>query len=418
MILTLNAGSSSLKFSVFNLAAGEEEVANGLVERIGSAAGQATFEIGGEKQRLDFQGDHGDALSQIGGFLRKQSRRTAGQGSMLDEIKAVGHRVVHGGEALQQPTIITSEVEQTIERLIPLAPLHNPVNLQGIQLAKEALANVPHVAVFDTAFHSTMPDHAYRYPVPNEWYTKHGVRKYGFHGTSHAYVSAVARSRYARILVPRTGQVLSSAPAAGAEEEKKHDKIITLHLGNGCSAAAIVGGKCVDTTMGLTPLEGLMMGTRAGDVDPGLASYMHGLGMSVADYDKALNKASGLLGIAAENDMRTLLSMREEGSASARLAIAMFVYRLRKTVGAFAAAMGGIDALIFTAGIGENAAVIRAEVCEGLGFLGIEISTELNAIRNNEPRFIGHGKCPVLVVPTNEELQIARATAAVIGAAV
>lgn len=400
MILTLNAGSSSLKFSVFNLSAGEEEVASGLIERIGSSEGRATFTHNALHERADFQGDHSDAMREVGGFLRKHN--------LLSQVKAVGHRVVHGGEAFQQPTLITPGVEQTIERLILLAPLHNPVNLQGIQLAKRALAAVPHVAVFDTAFHSTMPDYAFRYPVPNEWYTAHGVRKYGFHGTSHAYVSRVARE-----FLLRAKRIVLTEVRAKTEE--KNDKIVTLHLGNGCSAAAIVGGKCVDTTMGLTPLEGLMMGTRSGDVDPGLASYMHSLGMSIADYDKALNKESGLLGIAAENDMRALLTMRGEGSAAAHLAIAMFVYRLRKTVGALAAAMGGIDALVFTAGIGENAADIRAEVCESLAFLGIRIDNQLNAIRNDEPRLISIGNCAVLVIPTNEELQIARATAGFVG---
>ena len=388
MILTLNAGSSSLKFSVFDLSVGEEEVANGLVERIGSVKGRATFEIGGEPQRADFQGDHGVAVQRIGTFLRKHK--------LLSKVKAVGHRVVHGGEAFQQPTIITAEVEQTIGRLSPLAPLHNPVNLQGIQLAKQALPDVPHVAVFDTAFHSTMPAHAFRYPVPQTWYKEHDVRKYGFHGTSHAYVSAVAL------------EVLAKAG-------KTNNKIITLHLGNGCSAAAIVNGNCIDTTMGLTPLEGLMMGTRSGDVDPGLASYMRSLGMSINDYDKALNKESGLFGISGENDMRTLLEMRKSGSGVAKLAIAMFVYRLRKTIGGFAAAMGGVHALVFTAGIGENAAAVRAEVCDGLDFLGIELSREANAIRSQEPRIIGLGDCRVLVIPTNEELEIARATFGIIG---
>jgi len=398
MFLTLNAGSSSLKFSVFDLSQGEVEVANGLIERIGAAAGRLTLETKGKKQRTDFQGDHRAAMGNIVAFLK--------QHDLLGAIKAVGHRVVHGGEAFQQPTLLTKEVEETIERLIPLAPLHNPVNLQGVQFAKQALSNVPHIAVFDTAFHSTMPDHAFRYPVPNDWYTEHGVRKYGFHGTSHAFVSSVAIQVLLRMkrAVP---------PQAGAKADKPSDKIITLHLGNGCSAAAVVNGKCVDTTMGLTPLEGLMMGTRSGDVDAGLVTYMHSLGMSVQDYDKALNKESGLLGIAAENDMRTLLQMRKEGSVSATLAIAMFVYRLRKTVGALAAAMGGLDALVFTAGIGENADGIRAEVCEGLGFMGVKLDASRNVMRNDEPRLISSGACAVLVIPTNEELQIARATAKV-----
>lgn len=399
MILTLNAGSSSLKFSVFDLSAGEDEVANGLVERIGSAEGRATLEIGDETQRVDFQGDHSDAVELIGKFLRKHE--------LLNKVNAVGHRVVHGGEAFQQPTVISAEVEKTINRLSPLAPLHNPVNLQGIQLAKQTLPDVPHVAVFDTAFHSTMAAQAFRYPVPQAWYSEHGVRKYGFHGTSHAYVSTVA------------SEVLAKAPrgargSTGSGAKRNHQRIITLHLGNGCSAAAILNGACIDTTMGLTPLEGLMMGTRSGDVDPGLASYMHSLGMSVADYDRALNKASGLLGIAGENDMRALLEMRAKGSEAAQLAIAMFVYRLRKTIGAFAAAMDGVDAIVFTAGIGENAAELRAEVCEGLGFLGIKVSMEKNAVRSSEARIIGSGSCQVLVVPTNEELEIARATIGVI----
>ena len=357
MLLTLNAGSSSLKFGVFDLAASDEPVLDGLIERIGQ--GGLTYET---------------ALDDV-------MRRLA-ESQLLDAIAAVGHRVVHGGERFREPTLVTAEVESAIEELSGLAPLHNPPNLAGIRAARAALLkstgkHLPQVAVFDTAFHASLPPMAYRYPVPQAWYEDYGVRKYGFHGTSHAYVSAQAR------------EVLAKAGRPDA-------RIITLHLGNGCSAAAVLDGVCVDTSMGLTPLAGLMMGTRPGDLDPGLAGYLHGRGMSQDDYDEALNKRSGLLGIGGAADMRELLRLREEGSLSAKLALGMYVYRIRKTVGAYVAVLGGLDALVFTAGVGENARAIREEVCAGLSCFGVSPDDS--------------GPVRTLVIATREEFAIALAT--------
>lgn len=386
MLLTLNAGSSSVKFAVFALGNEEAEVCSGIVEEINSEQGSFSVEYGNHSEKNGFTGDLAAAFRVIAGFLEKVG--------LLDQLSGVAHRVVHGGEHFRKPTLITPEVERAIEELSDLAPLHNPANLLGIHSAQQVLAkagkSVPHVAIFDTAFHSTLPPQAFRYAVPTEWYTAFGVRKYGFHGTSHAFVSAEAR------------QVLAKAG-------KKNSRIITLHLGNGCSAAAILDGKSQDTSMGLTPLEGLVMGTRSGDVDPGLPKYMSSQGVDLTSYDRALNKASGLLGIAGTNDMRTLLEKRDSGDASAKLAIDMFTYRLRKTIGAYAATLGGLDALVFTGGIGENAAAIRKETCDGLSFLGVEINEAANLTRSSSAREIGTGQVAVLVVPTNEELEMARA---------
>ena len=366
MILTLNAGSSSLKWSLFD--ADLAELDTGLFERLGEGR------------------THEAALTELFALLSDAGRLTG--------LQAVAHRVVHGGEAFREPVRITTEVEKAIERLSPLAPLHNPVNLAGIRAARQVLAeadvDVPHVAVFDTAFHATLPEYAYRYAVPEAWYTEHNVRRYGFHGTSHAYVSAEAR----RVL---------------AKADRPHRKMVTLHLGNGASAAAILDGICVDTSMGLTPLEGLMMGTRPGQVDPGMAAYLAAQGVAVEDQERALNKESGLLAIGGTNDVRQLLSERTSGSLSAKLALQMFVYRIRKTVGAYAAAMDGLDALVFTAGIGENSSDVRAEVCAGLTSFGVSLDSEQNGLRSGEARMISRGETSVLVVPTNEELAMARA---------
>ena len=363
MILVLNAGSSSLKYAVFAHEGGDAPVSKGLVERIGEGR----------------VADHGAAFDQVLAELT--------QAELLGALTAVGHRVVHGGERFREPTLIDDAVEAAIDELSSLAPLHNPPNLLGIRLARRLLrtregGELPHVAVFDTAFHATLPPAAFRYPVPQAWYEDFGVRKYGFHGTSHAYVSARAR------------EVL-------AEAGKPHRRIVTLHLGNGCSAAAVLDGRCIETSMGLTPLAGLMMGSRPGDLDPGLAGYLLSRGLSAAEYDQALNRASGLEAIAGENDMRELLTRRRAGDRAATLALDMYVYRIRLTVGAYVAALGGLDALVFTAGVGENAAAIREEVCAGLACFGVSLSP-------------GSGVA-VLVIPTREEWAIARATLAVLG---
>ncbi len=357
MLLILNAGSSSLKYGVFDLSAGDTPVLSGLVERIGEEGST-----------------HATALADVLEQLR--------DGGLLDKLVAVGHRVVHGGERFRAPTLVTIDVEQAIDGLSGLAPLHNPANLAGIRAARAALKeatgrDLPQVAVFDTAFHATLPPHAYRYPVPGAWYEDFGVRKYGFHGTSHAYVSAEAR------------RVLAKAGHAS-------DRVITLHLGNGCSAAAVLRGICVETSMGLTPLAGLMMGTRPGDLDPGLTGYLLGRGLDQAEIDKALNKASGLLAIGGASDMRELLRLRGEGSLSAKLALEMYVYRICTTVGAYVAVLRGLDALVFTAGVGENAAVIRQEICAALACFGVSLDNS--------------GTVRTLVIPTREEWAIAEAT--------
>ena len=310
----------------------------------------------------------------------------------------MGHRVVHGGAQFREPVILDTAAEEAIARLEPLAPLHNPVNLACIRLAREVFASdVPHVAVFDTAFHATLPAVAYRYAVPTSWYEDLGVRKYGFHGTSHRYVSAEARR-----LLDREG--------------RSARRLVTLHLGNGCSAAAVLDGRSVDTTMGMTPLAGLVMGTRSGDVDPGLADYLAARGIDVGEQTHILNKESGLYGLAGENDMRALLRRRDEGDPAAALAVEVFAYHVRKTIGAFAAVLGGLDAVVFTAGIGENSAEVRKLVCRDFAWLGLTLDVVDNVVAHEgRSRLIGRGACAVLVVPTDEERALAGAVAERIG---
>ncbi len=311
----------------------------------------------------------------------------------LNDIAAVGHRVVHGGGRFAESVLITPDVEMAINQCIPLAPLHNPYNLDGIRACRQVLPNAAHVAVFDTAFHQTMPDYAYMYALPYPLYEQHGIRRYGFHGTSHRYVSM----RTAEIL----GRPLTSL------------KLITCHLGNGCSITAVNQGKSVDTSMGLTPLEGLMMGTRSGDIDPAIIFHLMEEGQISADaINQMLNRESGLLGISGvASDVRDLFRAVSEGNSQAELALQMFSYRVRQYIGKYAAVLGGLDALIFTAGIGENAPSIRATICENLGFLGIHLDAEKNQSGEME-KAIHRADAPVklLVIPTNEELMIARDT--------
>ena len=361
MILVLNAGSSSLKYAVFGADGAVEPLVSANIEAIG---------------RADVP-THAAAFAQALTHLQDQN--------LLQELRAAGHRVVHGGSHFQKPTLIDEAVVAAIEQVVPLAPLHNPANLLGIRLAQQHLLGetgpLPNVAVFDTAFHMTLPPVAYRYAVPQEWFERYGVRKYGFHGISHGYVSAQAREVLAKANCPSR-------------------RLITLHLGNGCSAAAVLDGRCIDTSMGLTPLAGLIMGTRPGDVDPGLPGYLHQQGMPRQHYQEQLNRGSGLRGIAGDNDMRSLLQRRAAGDEQARLAVQMFVYRIQATVGAFVAALGGLEALVFTAGIGENSVIIREEVCRGLACFGVSLEQE--------------AQVKVLVVPTREEWAIAEATRAVL----
>ncbi|MCU0935349.1 MAG: acetate kinase [Gammaproteobacteria bacterium] len=401
-VLVLNSGSSSVKYRLFDMER-REEVAGGVVERIGEAEGALTDRVrradGGFESTTRRQpvADHRGGFALIGEALRT--------GGGLDDPRAlfaIGHRVVHGGEAFRAPTRIDAGVLAAIREVAPLAPLHNPANLIGIEAALEAAPGVPQVAVFDTAFHQTMPAHAYRYAVPEDWYVRYRVRRYGFHGTSHAYVSRRAAAHLGR------------PPEAV--------NLITLHLGNGASAAAIAGGFCVDTSMGMTPLEGLVMGTRSGDLDPAVAFYLGRVaGLGPAEVEAALNQASGLEGLCGVHDMREVHRAAEAGEARARLALEVFAYRIRKYVGAYTAVLGRVDAVVFTGGIGENDADLRRRVCEGLDGLGIGLDGARNAAATGEVCKVHRqgSRVAVLVVRTNEELEIAEQTVACVrGAAV
>jgi len=309
------------------------------------------------------------------------------------ELFAIGHRVVHGGEAFREPTRIDADVIATIRELIPLAPLHNPANLLGIEVAMKAAPQVPQVAVFDTAFHHSLPPRAYHYALPMELYEKHNVRRYGFHGTSHHYVAKKAASHLNRSL--------------------ESLNLITLHLGNGASVTAIKNGQSVDTSMGLTPLEGLIMGTRCGDIDPALIFYLgRKIGLARDEIEAILNKESGLKGICGVNDMRAIGELADQGDPRARLAVDMYCYRIKKYIGAYYAILGYADAIVFTGGIGQNAAYIRSGACQGLSHLGIELDHGKNTVRSDEPVEIQSdpGTVKILVIPTNEELEIAQET--------
>jgi acetate kinase len=384
MIVVINCGSSSVKLDVFD-AHGEDNPLQAQVERVGTDQAKMTVEVRGEAphQRLLGQADHDAAVSALLDVVMSRG----------DPIQAVGHRVVHGGEQLTRSMIITTEVMAAIERCVPLAPLHNPANLQGIRAVTARLPQVPQVAVFDTAFHATLPAAAYLYAIPRRYHREHGMRRYGFHGTSHRYVADQA----ALLL----GQPITSL------------KMVTLHLGNGCSACAVDGGISVDTTMGMTPLEGLVMGTRAGDVDAAVVLQLARL-VGIDGAERLLNKDSGLLGVSGlSSDMRDLLARRDAGHQDAGVAIAVFVHRVRKAVGALACAMGGVDAIVFTGGMGEHAAAIRAEVCAGLTFLGAAIDVAANQQKSRTNRDVASSgsRVRVVVVATDEEKAIAQQTA-------
>jgi len=392
-ILVLNSGSSSLKFKLYAMPE-KSILAEGLIERIGEEESPLHIEYGTERyERNEKLKDHADALRQLEKLLPELDLIRG-----FDELAAVGHRVVHGGEAFSQPVLIDGEVTETIRKLIPLAPLHNPANLLGIEAMRELDPSLPQVAVFDTAFHQSMEAEAYRYALPNAWYEKYGVRRYGFHGTSHYYVS-----RRVAELMGKKPEVINT---------------ITLHLGNGASACAVRGGKSVETSMGLTPLEGLVMGTRSGDIDPAIIFYMNQYGkMDLEEINRELNKASGLKGLAGSNDMRQIQEAMEEGDASAKLAFEVFIHRLLKYVGAYAATLGRLDALVFTGGIGEHSAAVRKALCERLGILGIALDEAANLNTENPERSI-HSKASgveVWVVPTDEEGVIAEESYRLIG---
>ncbi|MBY4011074.1 acetate kinase [Rhodococcus fascians] len=386
-ILVVNSGSSSVKFQLVDPDSGES-LASGLVERIGESDGRVELDYRGESvERIQHIEDHGDGLA-----LAFEMLSDAGI-ELGSDVTAVGHRVVHGGTVFYRPTIIDDAVVQQISDLSSLAPLHNPPNVLGVEVARKQLPNVPHVAVFDTAFFHSLPDAAATYAIDAAVAAEHDIRRYGFHGTSHHYVS----EQVARFLERDLGDL----------------KQIVLHLGNGASASAVDGGRAVDTSMGLTPLEGLVMGTRSGDIDPGVIMHLRrSAGMSVDDIDALLNRRSGLIGLSGVNDFRELQQRIDDGDASARLAYDVYIHRLRKYIGAYMIGLGRLDVITFTAGVGENAAAVRADALANLEHFGIRIDSERNAVRSKQARVISaeSSAVTVLVVPTNEELAIARAT--------
>jgi len=390
-ILVINAGSSSLKYQLYDMK-DESVLAKGRVERIGM---DASIIVHQPKGREDLHAveeilDHTTAVRIV---LQKLTDPVHGVIGSINEINAVGHRIVHGGEKLTKSMLINDEVKQEIRRLFDLAPLHNPAHLMGIMAMEANLPDVPQAVVFDTAFHSTMPPMCYLYPIPKVLYRKHMVRRYGFHGTSHQYVSEQA----AKFL----NKPLESL------------KIITCHIGNGASVTAIKDGKSFDTSMGMTPLEGLMMGTRSGDLDPAIVPYaMAKEELTINEVNSMLNKHSGLMAISGlSSDMREITEAMDT-DPNAKLAFDMFEYRLRKYIGSYAAALNGVDVIVFTAGIGENSVVLRKQVCENLTYLGVKLDEERNAVRSSEVRRISadDSRVEVLVIPTNEELMIARDT--------
>lgn len=392
-VLVVNSGSSSLKYQLVDPATGDWS-AKGLVERIGESGSRLRQECTGRddlvvETPLD---DHGAALT-----LMLRSLREAGPG--LDDLVAVGHRGVHGGAAYRTCVLFDAEVDAAIERLIPLAPLHNPPTLLGMRELSALMPDVPHVVVFDTAFHTTMPPQAYTYAIPTAVAAEHRIRKYGFHGTSFRYVTR------------RSAQFL------GVPEDEV--RLIICHLGNGASMAAVRDGQGIDTTMGISPLAGLVMGTRSGDLDPSIIFHLARVaGMSLDQIDQLLNKESGLKGLSGHQDMREVRTLASQGDARARAALDVYVYRIQSTIGAFLAHLPGLHALVFTAGIGENDIDVRQEVCEPLGHLGVTVDPERNRVRGDEPRAIDDGTTGVrvLVVPTNEEAEIAREAAEAVAA--
>ncbi|WP_299275973.1 acetate kinase [uncultured Georgenia sp.] len=385
-VLVVNSGSSSIKYQLIEPDAGIV-VASGLVERIGEDVGRLRHTFRGEDTSLvEPVADHGSGLRRVLELFGSVGPRLSDAG-----IVAVGHRVVQGGRRYSGPVVVDEKVMADIEELAPLAPLHNPPNLRGIEVARELLPDVPHVAVFDTAFFSELPDAAATYALNREVAQRYRVRRYGAHGTSHQYVS-------------RTAAIVSGRPADTLRQ-------IVLHLGNGASASAVVGGRAVDTSMGMTPLEGLVMGTRTGDIDPAVIFHLRRVGgLDVDQIDDIFNRQSGMKGLAGHNDMREIHRLIAEGDDAARLALDVYTHRLRKYIGSYAAVMGGLDVLSFTAGIGENDAVVRERAVEGLEFLGIELDRQRNAGVGSEPHVISTDRSAVtvLVVPTREEQEIAR----------
>lgn len=386
-VLVLNSGSSSIKYALFDMQSQLSEI-TGVIECIAESESVHKYQYKSEnseqKQSFNLEvKDHQQGLQVIFSTLSELALI-----QQIEDLLCIGHRVVHGGEKFCQPVIVDDSVLAEIKKMVPLAPLHNPANITGIEAAREYAQGIPQVAVFDTAFHQTMPEYAFRYALPEEWYKQQGVRRYGFHGTSHFYVA-----KQAAVYLKKPLESLN---------------LITLHLGNGASMAAIASGESVDTSMGMTPLEGLMMGTRSGDLDPAILFYLNrNLGLSNDQIDNALNKQSGLKGICGENDMRAVHKMADEGDQAAQLALAIYSYRIKKYIGAYTAVLGKVDALVFTGGIGEHDAWLRAQCCSNLSALGVEVDSERNQTEqieiNKESSLV-----KVLVIATNEELEIAQ----------
>lgn len=385
-ILVLNSGSSSLKFQLFSMP-DETILCSGLIERIGFE--DAFFKFKTQNQVIEIKTpilDHNMGLKLLSEQLLNKK---TGVITSPNDITVVGHRVVHGGKHFSQTTEITQPIKEKIKDLSILAPLHNPPNLEGIEVAEKVFPNAKQVAVFDTAFHQTIPNYAYKYAIPNEYLERYNIRVYGFHGTSHKYVSEKA--------IEFLG--------------KKESKIITIHLGNGCSMTAIKNGNSIDHTLGFSPLSGLIMGTRSGDIDPAIIFYLHErLGMEISEIKSILQKKSGMLGLTGYSDLREIEEQASKGNTECQLALQMNAYRIKKYIGAYATVLNGLDAIVFTAGIGENSDTMRELVCENLDFLGITLDKEKNKIRASGIRELHQkdSKVKVLVIPTNEELEIAK----------
>jgi acetate kinase len=388
-IFVINSGSSSIKYQLFKMPS-EKPVCSGLVDRIGLDHPTITHKVFKGDEELVFNlkpeiDDHAGGLREVVNLLTDPVNGVIGAPS---EIEAVGHRIVHGGDTFTSTTVITAELKEKLKHTFQLAPLHNPSGYRGIEVAEKIFSNAVQIAVFDTAFHQTMPAEAYRFAIPDSFYTEHHIRVYGFHGISHNYVS--------RQVMDYLG--------------KPDAKLITIHLGNGCSMAAVDAGKCIDTSMGFGPLSGLIMGTRCGDIDGTVIFYLvNQLGYDIAQVNNLLNKQSGMLGLTGYSDMRDVTKAINAGDKNAELAYEMYAYRIKKYIGAYAAALNGLDAIIFTAGVGENDADVRRRVCTNMEYLGINLNNEENSTRKPGLREINtaESKVKIFIVPTNEELEIA-----------
>ncbi|GAB3973674.1 acetate kinase [Spirosoma terrae] len=387
-ILVINAGSSSLKYQLFDMPS-DKPLCTGLIERIGTNEALIrhkilTTEPGLTIERKGTIADHAEGLEQM---LQLLSDTETGLIHSADDIQVVGHRVVHGGERFAKPTLITPSVKEAIKVLFPLAPLHNPINYQCIEIAEKTFPRAKQIAVFDTAFHQTLPAYAFRYAIPDTLYVHEGIRVYGFHGTSHKYVCGKAMTWL----------------------QKPDAKLISIHLGNGCSMTAVRAGQSIDTSMGFSPLAGLVMGTRSGDIDPAIIFHLISLGYSTDDVNTLLNKQSGMQGLTGLSDMRDIGKAVAAGNRSAELALEIYAYRIRKYIGAYAAVLNGLDALIFTAGVGENDSAMRERICSALDVLNIHLDSSKNSAHSSEIRDVSRDQATVkiLVIPTNEELEIA-----------